>query len=308
MATKATPKQNLPVAAAMTPEAIQAAMIEHGLIQPSAGGSDITRIKVSGNNFSIDDDIFAVYNPVKKDPAFVAQIVDKPAVMQRLWFTPELARLTGHDELLGQMGDKGTFCKSHEDDPNEALRISENGYECRACPVNGFVKADALPIMADGSKAKRCSLAAELDIRILDGDGALTDETVYTMTLSATALIEFRGSTSKKADSTLGYQGIVAKSRHDNDPRNFIHKLIDLGTSKGLSVPQILTAVRMGLVLAEVRSLPATNEQGSMNWNVLNLTPIDILDSQERTAIGTEEEPAAEPDTEAEGDAAALPF
>lgn len=302
MASKNTPA----VAPQLSADQIQAAMIEYGLIQPGSGGAEITRIKMTGNNFSVGDDLFASYNPVTKEAAFRVQIVDKPAVHQKLWFTVELARLTGHDELLSKMGDNGTFCKSHEDNPNEQMKISENGYECRACPVNGFIKNDDLPTLADGTRAKRCSIAADLDVRIIEEDGTLRDETVYTMNLSSTALVEFRGGTGKKAEPENGYLGINPKARPDKDQRNFIHKLIEFGMSqKGLTVPQILTAIRMGLVLAEVRSLPATNEAGSMNWNVLNFTPLDILDAEATGAIESAEQPA---DTDTDADPDAVPF
>lgn len=281
--------KNTPALPALSPEAIKAALIEHGLVQPASAGSEITRIKMTGNNFSIDDDIFAVYNPVKKDPAFRVQIVDAPKVHQQLWFTPELARLTGHTELLERMGDNGMFCKSHEDEPSEALKVSENGYECRGCPVNAFVPQDQLPVLEDGSRAKKCSLGADLDVRILDDDGALADETVYTLSLSSTALVEFRGGSGRKADPSKGYSGIIAKSRHDSDDQNFYTKLILLGAEKGLTPAATLTALRMGLVLAEVRSLPATNDKGSFNWNVMSFTPIDILEAATDKALDTSE-------------------
>lgn len=302
MATKAAPARNLPAPQTYTPEQIQAALIEGGLIQPSSAGSEITRIKVTGNNFMVGDDIIAVYNPIKKDPALLVQIVDAPVILQQLWFTPELAQLTGHDELLAKMGERGMFCKSHEAEPNEAMKYSENGFECRACPVNSFVHPDSLPMLADGTRAKKCAMGADLDLRILNDDGTLTDKTVYTMSLSQTGLVEFQGGRGRNADRSKGYSQINPKSRHDGDDGNFLFKLMGVGLAKGLNPAAIMTSLRLGQVIAEVRSLPATNERGTFNWSVPSFTPIDILADESVAAL------PGETNADDNGDGEALPF
>jgi hypothetical protein len=177
------------------------------------------------------------------------------------------------------------MCKSHFDDPNEARKFSDDGTSCDTCPIHPFVPKDQLP---EEAKGKKCAWNADIDFYILDkqpdGTLAATDQTLYTMSLSTTGVIEFKGSNSKKGNALAG----------SVSDQNFMVKLAKLGMSKW-GEPGILKAMSMfqlGGVVAELRSLPTSSNDGAFKFNVTSFTPIDILEI---------EEPAALPES-AEGD------
>lgn len=282
MATAAAAKQaaNTNTPAVLDEDAFAAALREHGFLSAAGGGSDFNRIKVSGQNFVYgtdergNDNIIASYNPVTKEPALYVRIAGQPTEYQKAWFDKDglLANAVGRPNKAGKM------CKSHFDDPNEARKFSDDGTSCDTCPIHPFVPKDQLP---DEAKGKKCAWNADVEFYILDKqpDGTLAaiDETLYTLSLSTTGVIEFKGSNSKKTNALAG----------SVSDQNFMVKLAKLGMEKW-GAPGILKAMSMftlGGVIAEVRSLPASSGDGAFRYSVTSFTPIDILEVTEPTAL-----------------------
>jgi len=250
------------------------ALRDAGFLSPISAGTDFHRIKVQGQNFLYNDEILASYNAKTKEPALYVRIAGAISEYQANWFDKDgnLARAVGRPAIAGKM------CKSHFDDPNEARKFAMDGTSCDACPVHPFVPKDQLP---DEANEKKCAWKADIDLYILDKqeDGTLkpVDETLYTMTLPTTAVIEFKGSSSKKTTSMAG----------SVSPENFMVKLARLGIEKWgeKGLLQALTYFNLGGVVAEVRPLPASSNDGAFSYNVVSFTPIDILEMDDTAAL-----------------------
>ena len=254
------------------------ALIEAGYITPSMAGKDINRIKVKGSNFEYNDEIIASYNAVTKEPAMIVQLLDAPIQYQGMWFDKD-GLLANY---VGRPGIAGKFCKSHFDNPQQARKFAEDGTSCETCPVHPWKRYDELPKEAlDQDGANKCSWRGEVEFRILqkNDDGTISgeDETIYTLSLPTTGMIEFVGSNSKRGNPLAG-----SVSEH-----NFMVKLAALSRSKwgdeGIRKGQ--TALALGGVIAEVRALPASNKERNFNYNEVSFTPIDILEMTEQPAL-----------------------
>jgi hypothetical protein len=252
-----------------------------GFLTPLSAGTDFNRLKVTGQNITFNDQLIASYNPVKKEPALYVRIAGPIEEYQTLWIEKdgELARRMERPAIAG------SYCRSHFDDPNEARRFGVSQKDkikasCDECPVHPFVPYDKLPTEAKG---KRCSWKGDVDLYILEKqpDGTFTqeDETLYTMSLPTTSMIEFKGSSSKKAGS--GIRGSISDE-------NSMVKLAKLGMTKwgeeGLL--KAMTYFGLGGVICELRLPPTTGGQDKeFNYNVISFTPIDVLDLEQAPAL-----------------------
>lgn len=262
------------VPALATEDAFTAALREHGFLTPASAGTDFHRIKVQGQNFIYNDEIIASYNAKTKEPALYVRIAGPIQEYQSMWFDKdgELARAVGRPEMAGKM------CKSHFDDPKEARKFAMDGTSCDTCPVHPFMPKDQLPPEAGD---KRCAWKADIDLYLLDkqDDGTLVqnDETLYTMSLPTTAVIEFKGSSSKKASALAG----------SVSPENTMVRLAKLGISKWgeKGILKAMSLYNLGGVIAELRPLPASSNDGAFNFNVISFNPIDILEIEEPAAL-----------------------
>lgn len=285
----------------------QAAFLKSGLANRLDGGSEFNRITAKGQNLVYNKEVIASYNAKTKEPALLVQLTDMPVEYQAMWFTAELAEAVGRPEVANR------FCKSHFDDPAEAREWSEAYGEegkrqnCRTCPVNPFKKPGELPPEAKAQEgASKCAWKGDIEFRIIDqqedGTFASTDETVYTMTLPTTGIIEFKGSNSRKADPMAG----SVSAEH------FMVKLAKMGMSKwgledGLKKAQ--ESLQNGGVIAALRIPMKDTQDGSKSYSIVSFDPIEILEVEaqaqlpepEAKALGTAE------DTE-DGDATDLPF
>lgn len=289
-----TEGSNLPMVPDNTDDFTRA-LIEAGYITPAMAGKDINRIKVKGSNFEYNDEIIASYNAKTKEPALIVQLLGAPIQYQGMWFDKDglLAN------AVNRPGIAGKFCRSYFDDPQQARKYAEDGTSCETCEVHPWKREDQLPAEAlaqDG--ASKCSWRGEIEFRILEksAEGVISseDETIYTMSLPTTAMIEFVGSNSRNSNQLAGsvseYNTMVRLAALARQ------KWGDEGISQGH------TALALGGVIAEVRALPASNKDRNFNYNVVSFNPIDILEMVEQPALTTTSEP--EPETEPEPKAA----
>lgn len=251
-----------------------AALREAGFLSAASGGSEINRVRISGTTVYYGDEILGVANPKTKEPALYVQLTDEPRQFQRFFFPKpgepgsELAEIAGRPHIAGK------FCKSWFDNPSQARKYSEDGASCDACPVHPFMPKDQLPPEADG---KKCQWSAEVEFRILerqdDGTFVCNDETIYTLTLATTGVIEYFGSGTKGRDPQAG----------SVSEKNTQTEIAMLGIAKwgkeGLFKAR--TFARLGGIIHALHILPARSKDGKINWTVPHFTPIDILEVEE---------------------------
>ena len=266
-ATNAQSAANVPAPAELSSADFTALLRGSGAIETP---EEIKRIKVDGATFHVGDDMF-VSNPKTKAPAFIAQVVDAPTEYQAAWIPEdgELARAMQRPE------DAGSMCKSHFAIPSQNREYSENGHECRRCPINPFARKDTLPEEAMGQK---CKWRGDLHVRILGEDHTLVDgdATIWTLSLPTTGMIQLKG-TSK--DPEHGHTGELTT----------YHRLVRLGAETNKENPQkgaleALTAWSLGFVIVEVRSLPMMGPSGN-RYHVVDLNPIVILPMTDAPAL-----------------------
>lgn len=258
------------VVATLTGDEITALLQGAGAIDSES--NTFNRMKVDGSMFLAGEEVYP-YNPVKGHAAFVARIVSPPEQYQGFWFNDLTAKHANRPEIANRM------CKSYYDVPSQARKYSETGASCDACPFNPFRPA---PIEGEG----RCQWKGDLNLQIVPPEGELTgEETIWTLTLSMTGMIEWRGT--RKAPSG----GSVSE-------HNFMYKLAELaagkatewGVSQSEAINIALTSYNLGGVAAEFRILRAQNEDKSRSWSVVSATPIHIEplteDEPEAPALG----------------------
>ena len=227
----------------------------------SAGAIDeeqemVERVKLDGSTFVATDDNIWISNPKTDAPAFVGRVMGPPAQFQAFWFTPELAAQAGRDDMA-----EGGFCKSYYDNPAEAREHGTNGASCRSCLFNPF-----------GDTRPKCSWKGDIQFQVVPEDGTLTgEETVYTMTLSTTGMIQWKGT--RKAPN----EGSVTK-------KNTMFLLAELalknapewGVSPQEAIRMALNALAEGLVACNFRIVRATNESNGNTWSVPVIEPVHI--------------------------------
>lgn len=277
------------VPALLSEDQFTAALRASGFLPSSSGGSEISRLVVKGTNVKFGDDIVAVYNQKTKEPALIVQLAGSPKQYQALWFSKlsddDPQSNAGLAESIGRPEIAGKFCKSHFDDPTEARRYSETGASCDECPVHPFVPRDQLPPEAKG---KKCSWKADLEFWILekqeDGTYLRQDETLYTMTLSTTGIIEFVGSSSRNRDNLAG----------SVSPMHTMGRIAKLGMQKwGIEgIQKAKTYLELGGVICGLHILEQENKSLGRSWNVPSFDPIDILEIEDQPQLETSEEKA----------------
>lgn len=274
MAAPRTAPTNAVAVPALTPDDYTKMLAAAGFIAEPK--SEINRIKVDGLTFMVGDDMF-MYNPKTDKPAFLAQIIRRPREYQSLWI----------DDSVGAQIDRpdaaGRFCKSYFDVPDQNRKFAEDGSSCTNCPAGPWVKWDSLPTDANGYKAK-CKWKADVEVRVVGADGAISDETIFTLTLATTGAIEWGGTAKERT------KGAVS-------PLNFMQKLVRLGAESDPEDPKrgvarALIMLDRGGVVAEVRALPAKSDDGARTWNVVSFNPVAIHDVEDAPALPEGEIPA----------------
>jgi hypothetical protein len=272
-ATKKAEEPQLP-ALAGNEDAFTAALREAGFLSPASAGSDFHRVKLDGQNLTYEGEVIGSYNAKTKEPALYIRLAGEATEYQAAWISEALAIAIDRPALAKKM------CKSHFNDPNEARKMSDRGYSCDTCPIHPLMPKTDLPPEAD---EKRCSWKADIDFYILEKqtDGTLkqVDETLYTMSLATTAVIEYKGSGGNKTPGAA-LKGSVS-------PENFKVQLAKLGMAKwgekGILMAKTYEAA--GGVIAEVHILRGQSPDGSRSYPVVSLKPIDILEMEEAPAL-----------------------
>jgi hypothetical protein len=253
----------------LTPDEITAKLRELGMVETGSTG-DFNRVKMDGGTFIMGDEMY-VSNPVTKAPAFRARIMELPIEYQAYWFTAEDAAIVGRDGSVPDVPSiADRFCKSYFEDPQQAREYAEDGTACRQCPVNPFTK--------NSPTGKKCSWKGDISFQVLDKDGMLPEDApIWTVTLPTTAMMEFKGTSRAPLAGHVGelnFMQLLARLALENAPDG------------NAALYRAWTAARNGGVIADFRAVPTQSQDGARRYNVIQLTPVAILDVEEPAAVG----------------------
>lgn len=266
-ATRSAPAASRAVAPIVPDLDFTALLQSAGMIEFNTG-STFNRVSIDGAQFRFGGEDIRFYNAKTDEPAFRGRLIDLPVEYQAAWIDNERGLATA----LGRPGFKG-YCRSHFEIEGQKREFSEDGTACRGCPISPFVKKEALPPEADG---KKCSWKADAAFQLLDADGKISDDRVWTLSMTTTGVIEFKG-TSREPEKGSATE------------LTFMQKLVRLGASLNPADPNMgalnaLNAVREGRVLFEARSIFQQGE-GAIRYYVPSFTPYDILAEDEIPAL-----------------------
>lgn len=243
------------VATSLTSEELNALLQSSGFTPKPSGGA---RLGLNGQSLVASDtgETFN-YNPVKKTPALTVRIVKPLEEYNAFWISDDNAK------ALGRMDIASTFSKKfYNPDPDRRVWDSDLAYD--------DIKARN-DLVDDYGHPLKASWKGDVLVQIIPASGSLTgEETVYTITLSTTSVIEFKGA-SKTPDG-----GVVSD-------KNFIRKLCEYaqenaaeGVTPTKAVVDALTAYTLGGVVAEIRLPLAEDKVHNRRWTVIVFDPIHI--------------------------------
>lgn len=232
------------------------------------GGQTFNRVEWKDQIFTLGDETY-ISNPKTGTPAMRIRILSAPTEYQAYFFEKDgvAAQIAGRDGSI-----IGKFCKSHFDEPSQKREYAEDGTSCRTCPINPFVKNSPLP------NGRKCSWRGDLQFQVLDADGTISDETVWTMTLPTTAMIEFKGTKKDPIGgsvSELNFQQRLARLALEGVE----DKDVDAALYKAW------TGLGVGNVIADVFAIPTSSQDGGNRYSVISLRPVQILDDIPTPAI-----------------------
>ncbi len=240
-------------------------MIEEGQI------STFNRAKLNGATFELGDEMFPS-NQKTKAPAFYARILD--------YIKWQGIFLDGDDADILQRPDAANkYCKSHLDKstyPSEGGKYAMDGTECGRCPIMPYTKKDNSPL----ENRRKCQFRADLLFQLCTEKGEILDQTIWTLTLSPTSLIEYEG---MRNEPSKGYIGEL----------NFMHKLAGFGIQSFAKNPEdpaqhaaaitdAATALRVGQVIAAVRAVSVSSADKARNFEVVVLDPVAFVAGLEK--------------------------
>ena len=273
------------VAQPLTSEDLLSLLQQTGMV--SQGGGEFHRMSLRSGMLVTDPDSpkEESWPPTDRGrgPAMRVRIV-KPPVYYNQFFCSETEERGSFDaRKIGRPELNGKFLKKYDDPAEQAADQYANldGYE----QVSQFL----------GSRGK---FTADIQLQIVPDSGELTgEEPIYTLSLSTTAALDFRG-TSKNPEG-----GVV-------QDKNFIIQLSEFAMKEALeanpkaqkadlaqAVLNAMTALRLGGVVADLFIRQASSQDGSMNWAVPSFVPVFVdYDSGEEhaalpdpTAVGPEQ-------------------
>ena len=251
---------------ALTDAEISTLLAGAGEVPQSSG--EFHRIKVDGSNFVAGDDIY-VYNSKSQKPAFIGRLVGPIREYQGLYFDQASAEFANTPERADK------YCKApFKQGDNRRELVSNLGYACNDCALAPFIKKDTLP-----ADVRKCQQRGELDIQIVPDSGLLEGtETVWTLDLSTTGMIEFQGSYRDKM------AGHISTYNFKQKLAMLAQKLaIEAGENPETGILKAMTAYRNGGVVAEFRLLG--NPNSAFTYRTVSLEPIAIIDVPDAPAI-----------------------
>lgn len=205
----------------------------------------------------------------------------------------------------------GIFCGDKEFDSEGRSTGAFDARKINRPELNGrFVKkyddpaeqaADSYAILADyeavsAAANQRGAFKADIQVQIVPESGELTgDEPVYTLTMSATSAMDWRGTVKNPNGGTVS-------------EKNFIVQLGEFAQAKAIeaggdrqavmgAVLDAMTALRLGNVVAAVYLKTAQSEDKSRTWTVIAFQPVHVETGEAQPALSEgSTDLAADPD------------
>jgi len=227
---------------------ITAALRAAGALEENT--SSFNRAKLDGSTIMLGDEPFI---GTKNKPALTVRIAAPPTEYQAFWFDEEAAARANREGMSG-------FCKSFFDIPEQARKYSTDGHSCDACPFHPFNR----------DEPKRCQWKGDIAFQhLLDPgtDKAQLDDTLWTLSLSTTSMIEWKGTGREPVKGAVG-------------DANFMHQLGRYALNNSLTVPDAMVALAHGRVIADIRVLRAASPDGARTWSVISFSPVSILEAE----------------------------
>lgn len=281
--------------AVATPSVLTAAELT-ALLQQSGDlslpGSDFRRMRLEGGVLvTLDaqgetEDMF----PPKMvkgvpQPSVTVRIVEPPIYYNAFWLGPEVndkgeATRAFDPNRIGRPELSKSFCKKYDDPARQA---ADNN------PSN-----EVYDLVATAT-GQRGDFRADLKLQIVPESGELTgDEPIYTLTLSASAALDWRGT---RKNPTGG----VAQEK------NFIVQLAEFAAAQAAeaggdamaqqkAVLDAMTSLRLGGVVADIYLLRVSNSDNSNTWTIPAFKPVHVEYATEAPALSDGADPASSDD------------
>jgi hypothetical protein len=258
------------VAQPLSNEDFMALLAQTGMI--SSGGGEFHRMSFKGGMLITDAGTpkEEQWPPTDRGrgPAMRVRIV-KPPIYYNQFFCSEDEKNGSFDaRKIGREDLNGKFLKKYDDPAEQAADQYANldGYEQVSAYLN-----------------KRGKFTADIDLQIVPDSGELTgEEPVYTLSLSTTAALDFRGTTKNPNGGVVQDKNFIVQLGEFA-----MRQVIDSnpGATKqdlAAGVLQAMTALRLGGVVADLYIRQASSDDGSMTWGVPSFVPV-FIDSGEVT-------------------------
>lgn len=221
--------------------------------------------------------------PTKRGPVMTVRIVKPPVYYSSFYLDEKEENGSIDARRIGRPDLNGKFVKKY-DDPAEQSADEWSNVEV----YDDLCKATG----------RRGSFKADIQLQIMPESGEFTgDEPIYTLSLSTTSALDFRGTTKNP-------EGGVAQEK------NFIVQLAELAANQAVeagadktgvaqAVLSAMTSLRLGGVVAEIYLTLQSNEDKSRTWTVVSFRPIHIeqITGETAPALNEGDPVAAGPET-----------
>ena len=264
MATAIKPRGAAPavstavVPATLSNEELMALLGQAGMTA-KGGDSNFRRMSLKGGILITDpgqpDE--ESWPPTKRGPTMTVRIV-KPPIYYNSFYLDEKEENGSIDaRRIGRPDLNGKFVKKYDDPAEQA--------------ADGFSNVEVYEDLTTAT-GSRGSFKGDIQLQIVPESGELTgEEPVYTLSLSTTGALDFRGTSKNPA-------GGVAQEK------NFIVQLAELAANKAAedgvdpskAVLDAMTSLRLGGVVAEIYLRQTSNKDGSQTWTVPCFVPVHI--------------------------------
>lgn len=248
-------------------------------------GEAFHRMSLEAGTIVIDKgtDNEETFYPQKNGPVLTVRIVEPPEYYYAIFMSDTETNGAINAQRIGRADLNGGFSRKYDDPATQQERMNARNEifdDIRAQMVNVIDVRSGRPI--------KPAFKADMKVQIVPEDGNLTgEETTYTLTLAATSVFEWRG-TSRARDA-----GFVSDT-------NFMVKLGQLAVQQAAengadendqtrAVIDALTSLRMGGVIADLYILKAQNQEKTNSWNIVSFTPVHIEPPVEAPALGAGE-------------------
>lgn len=249
---------------------LMALLQQAGMVSPEY--SNFRRMRMDGgilNTLDSQGGVENMFPPLMENgepkPSLTVRIVKPPVYYNAFWLGPEFDErgkpTNGIDPgRIGRADLNKLFAKRYDDESEQAKDKN---------PANEVY--DQIAALTN----RRGDFKADIQLQIMPKDGVFKgDEPVYTLSLPASAALDFRGSRKNP-------EGGVAQEQ------NFMYQLGALAVKIGLEngatrddleqwVLNAHEAFRIGGVVADIYLLRASNSDGSQKWTIPAFKPVHI--------------------------------